>query len=60
MNVTDACGQTPMIISAVCSYDKCLDTLIKAGVDINAREMYGKTLLIKQQQEDMLNEHINY
>ena len=43
MNVTDACGQTPLIISAACGYDKCLDSLINAGVDINAREMHGKT-----------------
>ena len=42
MNVTDACGQTPLIISAVCGYDKCLDSLIKAGVDINADVNYTK------------------
>ena len=60
MNVTDACGQTPMIISTVCGYDKCLDILINAVVDINPREMHGETALVKQQQEDMLTQDINY
>ena len=60
MNFTDTCGQTPMIISAICGYEKCLDTLIKAGADINAREMHGKIALIKQQQKDMLTQYINY
>ena len=43
----DDCGQTLLIISAAYGYEKCLHSLIKAGVDLNERDMHGQTALIK-------------
>ena len=43
----DECGQILLIISAAYGYDKCLNSVIKAGVDLNARDMHTQIIFIK-------------
>ena len=46
MNVQHQHGWTALIKAACNGHDKCVDTLIRAGADVDIQTKYGRTALI--------------